>query len=71
MPNNENIFKLQYEKLVKRYREEIIDWNEKETKLLYQLRAEMVTSAQLHRELENTREIVDSLLSKKTVEKSQ
>jgi len=58
-----------YENLWKRYREDIIDWNEKETRLFYQLRSEMITNAQLQKELEEARELIDTLLLLKGVDK--
>lgn len=55
----------------KRYREEVIDRNENEVRLLYLYRQEMITNAQLHRELEIARETIETLLSTVSVGKTK
>jgi len=62
-------YQTKYKILWEKYREEVIDRNENEARLLYQLRSEMITNAQLHHELERARELIDTLLKMKTVDK--
>ena len=66
---SERGYQTQYQNLWAKYREEVIDRNENEARLLYQLRSEMITNAQLHYELERARELIDTLLKMKTVDK--
>jgi len=58
-----------YDDLWGRYRDEVIDRNENEARLLYLYRQEMITNAQLHKELEESRELIATLLSGKSVDK--
>ena len=58
-----------YDDLWGRYRDEVIDRNENEARLLYLYRQEMITNAQLHKELEEARELIATLLSQKSVDK--
>jgi hypothetical protein len=66
---SEKGYQTQYQNLWEKYREEVIDRNENEARLLYQLRSEMITNAQLHHELERARDLIDTLLKMKTVDK--
>jgi hypothetical protein len=60
-----------YDDLWGRYREEVIDRNENEARLLYLYRQEMITNAQLHKELEEARELIATLLGGKSVDNSK
>jgi hypothetical protein len=66
MPSEKG-YQTQYQNLWAKYREEVVDRNENEARLLYLYRQEMITNAQLHHELEKARELIDTLLKMKTV----
>jgi hypothetical protein len=63
MTHEEMAFKTQYERLVDAFRNMVIDHNEHEVRLLYQMRDQMQTIAKLQRELEASNEVVENLLA--------
>lgn len=74
MTPSERGYKTQYEHLWQRYRNDVIDWEEEKARLMTMWRNEMLTNAQLHRELEQARELIDKFIkpvdnSKETVSK--
>lgn len=71
MTPSERGYKTQYEHLWQRYRNEVIDRNEEQARWMYQLRDQMVTIAQLQRELEASNELVKTLLFGVTVDNSK